>query len=109
MEREKMAEEIGGDLVVKFEAQVADFITKINKASTEFDKVQTKMGRTAKKSKEVVSSWKQLQVQGNQLYRTLFNIKTVALVAFGGIVTSVSKVVAETEKMKASLNVLTEF
>lgn len=50
---------------------------------------------------------KDLSIRFNQAYRTLFNIKTIAVVALGGMLKSLSDVTAEAERMKASLNVMT--
>ena len=50
---------------------------------------------------------KDLSIRFNQLYRTMFNIKTIAIVMFGGMVKSLSDTTAEVERMRASLNVLT--
>lgn len=65
---------------------------------------QTRMQKDLVRTNKFV---KDLSIRFNQAYRTLFNIKTIAVVALGGMLKSLSDVTAEAERMKASLNVMT--
>ena len=79
-------------------------ITNFKNMDTASTRTTTRMQKEVAKTNKFV---KDLSIRFNQLYRTMFNIKTIAIVMFGGMVKSLSDTTAEVERMRASLNVLT--
>lgn len=79
-------------------------IANMKNMNTVSTTTQTRMQKDLVKTNKFV---KDLSIRFNQAYRTLFNIKTIAVVALGGMLKSLSDVTAEAERMKASLNVMT--
>lgn len=79
-------------------------IANLKNMNTTSTATHTRMQKDLARTNKFV---KDLSIRFNQAYRTLFNIKTIVVVALGGMLKSLSDVTAEAERMKASLNVMT--
>lgn len=114
----------GGTVVIKFtgdtskllgqiatiKSQIGSLNKTVSQGASSYNKVGTGVRNATKNVKSLdkqvkgaAKSAHGMEIGFNQMYRTLFNIKTIGLVMFGGMVKGIIKADAEAQGLKATL------